>query len=895
MRDEDTTKEQLIAENEELRRQVAALEASEQRFRTIIDTVPLTIGEINRDGVVVFTNAATEKMYGYTPEEMIGSSAWDRIEEGPTREAFRAWFSHTMSDQPSLSPVFGSRVKKNGERIEIRGDCNYLRNKTGEVTGLVTVVADITDLKRAEEELAKSKAILTAAVECLPFDFFALDPDGRCILQNAVSRRYYGDALGKTTEDVCPDPRNLARWLEKNQRAFAGERVEGDVELAIRGEQRHVHNIITPIRDGDEVLGILGVNVDVTDRKRAEEALQKAHDELERRVEERTAELAKANEELAIFRSFAEASGQGFSMADLDGHLIYLNPALCRMLGEERPEVWIGQHLSICYSEESNRRGKQEIEPALMREGYWQGELSMLSRQGKSIPTWHNSFLIRDDSGSPLRLAVVITDITERKAAEEALRASEERFRVTFEEAPVGMVIGVGDGVITKANRAVCRMIGYTEEELVGRHVRDLAHPEDRDLSGPLVKRLLAGEIPSFTLERRYLRKGGQPFWAQATTAAIQGPDGKVAFALGVVEDIDHRKRAVKALRQSERRFRNYFEQGLIGMAVTSVDKRWLEVNDRLCEIMGYSREELLQKTWPDLTYPDDLEPNIQLLNRLLAGEIEHFTLNKRYLKKDGSIVHATIHTRAFRKDDGTIDHIVTLVEDITARRQAQAALERERRTLKHMLRASDHERQLIAYDIHDGLAQELAGALMQFEFFDHLKEANSEQATDAFHAAMTMLRQGHMEARRLISGVRPPILDESGVVAAIAHLVYDPTFAQGPKIDLRNRVTFGRLPSVLENVIYRIVQEGLTNARHHSKSDKVLVSLKQRGDRLRIEIRDWGVGFDPTVVQENRFGLEGIRERARLLGGKYSIKSKPGKGTSIVVELSVVEQQQEE
>ena len=101
------------------------------------------------------------------------------------------------------------------------------------------------------------------------------------------------------------------------------------------------------------------------------------------------------------------------------------------------------------------------------------------------------------------------------------------------------MVIGVGDGVITKANRAVCRMSGYTEEELVGRHVRDLTHPEDRELSGPLVKRLLAGEIPSFTLEKRYLRKDGQPFWAQATTAAIQGPDGKIAFALGVVEDID--------------------------------------------------------------------------------------------------------------------------------------------------------------------------------------------------------------------------------------------------------------------------------------------------------------------------------------------------------------------
>ena len=228
--------------------------------------------------------------------------------------------------------------------------------------------------------------------------------------------------------------------------------------------------------------------------------------------------------------------------------LLYLNPTLCRMLDVDRPEDYIGQHLSICYSEESNRRGKQEIEPTLMRDGYWEGELPMLSRQGKSIPTWHNSFVIRNEKGNPLRLAVVITDITERKAAEDALRASEERFRVTFEEAPVGMVIGVGDGVVVKANRAVCRMTGYSQEELVGRHARDLTHPEDRELSGPLVKNLLAGDIPSFTLEKRYLRKDNQPFWAQATTAAIRGPDGKIAFALGIVEDITERKRATEAL-----------------------------------------------------------------------------------------------------------------------------------------------------------------------------------------------------------------------------------------------------------------------------------------------------------------------------------------------------------
>jgi signal transduction histidine kinase len=218
--------------------------------------------------------------------------------------------------------------------------------------------------------------------------------------------------------------------------------------------------------------------------------------------------------------------------------------------------------------------------------------------------------------------------------------------------------------------------------------------------------------------------------------------------------------------------------------------------------------------------------------------------------------------------------------------------LKREHRAIRHLLQSSDHERQLIAYEIHDGLAQYLAGAIMQFEVYRHLKATKPNEAGKAYDAGMTMLRQSHFEARRLISGVRPPILDESGVVAAIAHLVNEERRQNGPTIEFHSDVAFDRLIPILENAAYRIIQEGLTNACKHSKSQRVRVELVQHGEDLRIKIQDWGVGFDPSDVEEDRFGLPGIRERARLLGGNATVESTPEHGTCILVELPLAPRQ---
>ena len=199
------------------------------------------------------------------------------------------------------------------------------------------------------------------------------------------------------------------------------------------------------------------------------------------------------------------------------------------------------------------------------------------------------------------------------------------------------------------------------------------------------------------------------------------------------------------------------------------------------------------------------------------------------------------------------------LRSEIAERRQAEEAFRREHQILKHMLQASDHERQVIAYEIHDGLAQHLAGAIMQFDVHRHLKETKPEEAEKACDAGMTMLRQGYSEARRLIAGVRPPILDEEGIVAAIAHLANEHRRKNGPAIEYLSHVEFERLPPILENAVYRIAQEALANACAHSRSQKVRVQLVQCGPRLRVEVQDWGVGFHPDDVGESRFGLAGV------------------------------------
>jgi PAS domain S-box-containing protein len=268
-----------------------------------------------------------------------------------------------------------------------------------------------------------------------------------------------------------------------------------------------------------------------------------------------------------------------------------------------------------------------------------------------------------------------------------------------------------------------------------------------------------------------------------------------------------------------------------------------------------------------------------QRLSQALAGQS-----GSVHVKIRGLILEAWCIP--LRNSQGEVVGAAGMALDVTQREEAEERLRAERRLMEQMLHAHERDRRLLAYEIHDGLVQDATAAQMQLETVlqsDRLPGSLRDQV----QLAADLVRRSVSQARELISGLRPPILDELGVIPAIEYLV-ESRQAEGPSVTFTAQVWFERLEPLLEATVYRIVQEAVTNVKRHSQSDRSEIRLTQVGDRLHIEVEDWGIGFDPATVPKDRFGLQGIRERARLLRGRAMIRSAPGKGTRIFVDLPV-------
>ena len=420
-----------------------------------------------------------------------------------------------------------------------------------------------------------------------------------------------------------------------------------------------------------------------------------------------------------------------------------------------------------------------------------------------------------------------------------------------------------------------------------------LTHHEDLATDIEQFQRLLRGEIEHYTLDKRFVRKDGTVVYTTINIRTFRKDDGSIDHIVGLMEDITARKQAEAALRQNHDELRAIYDGMVDGLHILSLSTlKPIRANSALCRMMGYSEDEILLLTPNDVHPPEEL-PRIRAEFQACVEGRGLGSSDVPMVRKDGSVFYADI--TANRIVYRGVPAVLCFFRDTTERRKTREALERERQSLWRMLQASDHERQIISYDIHDGVAQYLAAATMQFQVFNAFRESNPDEAKKAYDAAIHLVCQSQAESRRLINAVRPPVIDENGIEMAISHMVHEQHRHGGAMITFDSDVQFGRLPSILENAIYRIAQEALTNACKHSKAKEVAVTLVQDGQEVRLEVRDWGIGFDPASVKKGHFGLEGIRQRVRLLGGRLTIESTPGSGTTIQAVVPIVEQQNEE
>ncbi|MFN0021433.1 MAG: sensor histidine kinase [Pirellulaceae bacterium] len=217
-------------------------------------------------------------------------------------------------------------------------------------------------------------------------------------------------------------------------------------------------------------------------------------------------------------------------------------------------------------------------------------------------------------------------------------------------------------------------------------------------------------------------------------------------------------------------------------------------------------------------------------------------------------------------------------------------ALQAERQQLLRTLEFHERDRQLLAFEIHDGIVQDMTAALMFLDSAAGGAMFAKEDDKETCERGIRLLRDSVAEARRLIQGLIPVVLDERGLVASLENLANRFKNDHGLEIDLTTKVSFVHLTPAVEMVVLRIVQEALNNVWRHSQANKAEVRVTQTDHELRVGIQDRGVGFDPAQVKKSRYGLAGMRERARLFGGTTEIDSSPGQGTRIIVTLPLAD-----
>jgi PAS domain S-box-containing protein len=530
----------------ERKRAEGLLKESETKYRNLVENISDVLYELDSQVAVVYISPVIRSILGYDSAEIIGKNLIEFVYKDDM-SILEERFSELRK---GIEFPFDYRfVNKSGELRWARTNTRPIM-EDGLFKGARGTLIDITPQKQLEDALRESaekyQRFFMTCRDCV----FITSKEGNWIDMNDAAVELFGYPSREELMQVkIPD-----LYMSMEERTKHGDIIaergyckEFPVDLR-KKDGTIMHTLITSVAlcgAEKEVIGFQGTIRDVTAKKWAEK-------------------------QALIFRYFAEASGQGIGMATLDGYMTYVNPTLCRLLGEEKPEDLCHKKFTPYYPQEMRERLEKEILPVVIDKGQWTGELVLISVDGKYTPTIENFFLIRDETGEPLSLAVVITDITKHKQAEEALKLSEQKYRALFENSVEGIFQTSSEGRFISANPSQAELFGYDSPEELIEEVTDIGrqhyvHPEDRET----FKNALTdnGIIKGFEVE--LLKKDGTSVWASISARAVMDDKGRVLSYEGTTENITGRKLAEENLKESAEKLRKTLIGVIRAMSLT--------------------------------------------------------------------------------------------------------------------------------------------------------------------------------------------------------------------------------------------------------------------------------------------------------------------------------------
>ena len=482
-------------------------------------------------------------------------------------------------------------------------------------------------------------------------------------------------------------------------------------------------------------------------------------------------------------------------------------------------------------------------------------------------------------------------DITEGKKAESALRESESAYRNLFENSIIGISQAYPSGKLIRINTAYAKMYGYPDIDTMLHEVTDIprqlyTNPEDR-------KRVLKAldekgfmEPAEFELNRR----NGEKFWAIVSARRVLNDTGELMFLQAEHFDITARKKLEKEIYLASLYARNLLEASLDPLVTIDKDGKITDVNKATEEITGYQREKLIGSNFSDyFTNPGKAKKGYNLV--FLQGVVKNFHLT--ILNTGGKKKDVLYNASLFRNEKGEVQGVFAAARDITGQKILEKDLRNSKDLLErlnqHLQEVRESERSQIALNLHDDFGQRLTALNLDLAWLKSRIGVQSMGVRNKFEEMSLMINESIDSIREISSFLRPSILYELGLIPAFEWQLKKFKEQSGINFTLTFREEKIKIDDQIALILFRVLQESLTNIVRHSEADFIEVDLRLRMKRIELKISDNGKGIEEEKINSpTSLGISGIIERIRSINGTISIKGIKDKGTILKISIPI-------